>query len=228
MARCPGQDQRFWKLDDIFEVNCPQCGYSIEFWKDEPQVKCPKCKQVITNPKLDLGCAKWCKRAKECLGQLAGAQSNIMCNKLIEELRELAGDSHEVIASSLDVLSYATNIQAQEGGDPLVVKAAAILSGINSLPVCQDAQDDTGDSQNPLTRKILIKHGIDSEQINNICKVINACHQKNETDSVEFRIVYDAHLLSRLNRLAKSDSATITKDWKTTTAQKLADDLFQP
>ena len=43
MVRCPGQDQRFWKPGDIFEVKCPGCGGAVEFFKDEPKLKCPKC-----------------------------------------------------------------------------------------------------------------------------------------------------------------------------------------
>ncbi len=68
MVRCPGQDQRFWKPDDIFEVQCPGCGNTIEFFKDEPKLKCRKCKRLVLNPKINLGCAKWCKYAEQCLG----------------------------------------------------------------------------------------------------------------------------------------------------------------
>jgi hypothetical protein len=230
MARCPGQDQRFWKIDDIFEVNCPQCGNSVEFWKDEPQVKCPSCKQMITNPKLDLGCAKWCKRAKECLGQIAG-QESIMCNKLIEEFREVAGDAYEVVTSSLDILSFATNIQAQEGGEPLVVKASAILSGINNLPDHSNVGDSNGDAAddpNQLIRNILVKHGINSEQIDHICQIIYACHQNEDIDSVEFKIVSDAQRLSKLNLQIKTDPSTEIKEvWKTATAQRFSDNMSQ-
>ncbi|HHH76726.1 MAG TPA: hypothetical protein ENL03_06855 [Phycisphaerae bacterium] len=69
MPRCPGQDQRYWKPGDIFEWPCPCCGEKIEFWKDEPFLTCPSCKQQVSNPRIDLGCAAWCKHAKECLGE---------------------------------------------------------------------------------------------------------------------------------------------------------------
>ena len=68
MVRCPGQDQRFWKPEDIFEVACPGCEKKIEFFKDEPQLKCKNCERMVLNPKLNPGCTKWCKYAKECLG----------------------------------------------------------------------------------------------------------------------------------------------------------------
>ena len=75
MIRCPGQDLQFWRLEDIFEVACPYCRTGIEFWKDEPSVKCPRCRKVIVNPKLDLGCAQWCRHAEQCLGALVDPQS---------------------------------------------------------------------------------------------------------------------------------------------------------
>lgn len=67
MLRCPGQDQRFWKPKDIFEVQCPGCGEAIEFFKDELKLKCRKCRQMVINPKIELGCAQWCRYAEKCL-----------------------------------------------------------------------------------------------------------------------------------------------------------------
>lgn len=66
--RCPGQDMRYWKPDDIFYVVCPHCSEKIEFWKDEPMRVCKNCSQEVRNPRIDLGCAKWCKFADQCLG----------------------------------------------------------------------------------------------------------------------------------------------------------------
>jgi len=68
MTRCPGQDQRYWTADDIFDVPCPHCSFVIEFWKDEPFRICRECQKEVRNPRIDLGCAKWCKFADECLG----------------------------------------------------------------------------------------------------------------------------------------------------------------
>lgn len=68
--RCPGQDQRYWTPDDIYDVLCPHCRTEIEFWKDEPVRHCPGCEKPVRNPKLDTGCTEWCKFAGECLGVL--------------------------------------------------------------------------------------------------------------------------------------------------------------
>jgi hypothetical protein len=65
---CPGQDTRYWRPDDIFNVPCASCGASIEFFKDDAARRCPKCGTRVRNPRLSMGCAQWCSHAKECLG----------------------------------------------------------------------------------------------------------------------------------------------------------------
>ncbi len=92
MPRCPGQDQQFWKPDDIFEVTCPYCNTIIEFWKDDPGRKCPKCKSPVVNPKLDLGCAQWCANAQECLEDMTGPDSKHHFDKLMERTKEPSDD----------------------------------------------------------------------------------------------------------------------------------------
>ena len=66
--KCPGQDSRFWRPEDVFEVECGECGSLVEFFKDDAGRRCPTCGRRITNPRLSLGCAQWCQYAKECLG----------------------------------------------------------------------------------------------------------------------------------------------------------------
>ncbi len=68
MPRCPGQNPSQWKPEDVSEVKCSSCGRMLEFWKDEPARKCSKCGQEVRNPTIDMGCAKWCKFADQCLG----------------------------------------------------------------------------------------------------------------------------------------------------------------
>lgn len=63
---CPGSDMSTWTPDDIFEIACPRCGYGIEFFKDDPRRRCHGCGMVLTNPRLDVGCAAWCPAAAEC------------------------------------------------------------------------------------------------------------------------------------------------------------------
>ena len=224
MARCPGQDQRFWKPEDIFEVECPGCRKAVEFWKDEPQVKCPHCKQVIANPKLDLGCAKWCQYADECLGQLTVKDGQTLENKLIECLREIAGSDQETIRRSLEILIYAEKIQLEEGGNPLVIKASAILSQV--LNEYGDDRESTTVGQDLPVREILGKHGIDTELIEHVCRILTASPCGPDVNSLEFDIVSDSCSLAKLrHRIDSGGPATHELSWRTQTAQRLAAEM---
>jgi anaerobic ribonucleoside-triphosphate reductase len=68
--KCPGQDTRYWTPDDIYEVLCPHCDSSMEFFKDESVLPCPDCGKEVRNPKIDLGCATWCASGEQCLCRL--------------------------------------------------------------------------------------------------------------------------------------------------------------
>jgi len=67
-AQCPGQDTRYWRPGDIFNVTCAACGKDVEFFKDDAKRRCGTCGAEIRNPRLSAGCAGWCEHAKECLG----------------------------------------------------------------------------------------------------------------------------------------------------------------
>jgi len=91
MLRCPGQDLRFWKPDDIFEVKCPNCSKTIEFFKDKPKLKCRKCGQMVLNPKIDLGCAEWCRYAKQCIGISKARDSDISPGRPVNKKKKASG-----------------------------------------------------------------------------------------------------------------------------------------
>lgn len=52
--KCPRQDPQNLKPNDIFEVDCPQCGTSIEFWNKDTMTKCPKCNAIVENPRIEV------------------------------------------------------------------------------------------------------------------------------------------------------------------------------
>ena len=80
-SRCPGQDMRYWKPEDIFTMACPHCRADIEFWKDEPVRLCAGCHKEVRNPRIDQGCAEWCKHGPECLGPVAESPESPAVNK---------------------------------------------------------------------------------------------------------------------------------------------------
>jgi len=88
MVRCPGQDQRSWKPEDIFETQCPGCGQATEVFKDEPKPKRRKCGQMVFNPKIQLGCVQWCKYAEQCIADRPAQDGRDSADKTIDSIRE--------------------------------------------------------------------------------------------------------------------------------------------
>ena len=199
MVRCPGQDQRFWKPEDIFEVRCPGCNKSVEFFKDEPKLKCRNCGQAVVNPKIDLGCAQWCQYAEQCLSVSVKNEASVMQEKLIGQMANVFGSDQKRIDHARAVLNYAEQILSAEGGDPLVIKAAAILHDIGIHEAESKYNSSAGKYQEiegpPIAREILEKCGLDETLIAHICKIIANHHSAADIDTLEFSIVWDADWL---------------------------------
>jgi len=84
--KCPGQDTRYWKPGDIFEVKCPKCGNDVEFFKDDPARKCPKCGHRFLNPNLDFGCASYCPYAEQIGREESGNLAVILCAAYLHDI----------------------------------------------------------------------------------------------------------------------------------------------
>ena len=235
MVKCPGQDLRFWKPEDIFEVQCSSCGHPIEFFKDEPKLKCRKCGQMVANPKIDLGCAEWCQYGEQCLGISATKRATYMRDKLIYEMKKVFGEDTKRIGHALAVLDFAEKIQAQEGGDPLIVKAAAILHDIGIHEAEQKYGSSTGQYQEiegpPIAEEILKKYNLDSEAIEHIRNIIANHHTLNDFDTTEFRIILDADRLVNIPEDLSDASEEklkkiVEKHYKTQEGKRIANELF--
>lgn len=235
MVRCPGQDQRFWKPEDIFEVRCPGCEGTVEFFKDEPKQKCRRCGQMVVNPKIDIGCAEWCQYAEQCLGVSVGREVSAMRDKLIDEMKKVFAGDEKRIRHTLSVLDYAEQIQMAEGGDPLVVKAATILHDIG----IHEAESKYGSSagkyqeiEGPIiARGILAKYELDKAVVEHICRIIASHHSAKDIDTIEFRIVWDADWLVNLpedfaNASKEKLKEIIDKTFKTCKGRQVAIESF--
>ncbi len=222
MVRCPGQDLRFWKLGDIFDVSCPHCGTAVEFWKDEPIVKCPECQKTVTNPKLDLGCAQWCQHAEQCLGTLAD-RGDILSKKLIREMKSVLGDDRQKIDHALAVFGRARQILASEQGDARVVNAAAILHNLDAP--CPDREapatsESTKVVDPSIARGVLSRCGVDAGLAGTICELIAAHYRGMADDRMESRILWDAEWLARLRNSSAEEIGRYP--FKTTKGRELA------
>ena len=239
-VRCPGQDQRYWTPEDIFDIKCPFCAHEIEFFKDEPFLLCPGCKEEVRNPRIDLGCAKWCKYAEECLGKAIVEESDIgtasMCDQLIAEMKKLFGDDQQRIDHALKVLDYAGKISEVElQGDPLVIKAAAILHDIGIHNAERKHNSSDGRFQElegpPIARNIMIKLGIEEDLIEHVCRIVGSHHTADAVDTPEFRTIWDADWLVNIPAKCNGysqDKLTrfIDKIFKTARGKELAYNFF--
>ena len=188
MIKCPGQDQRFWKPEDIFEVPCTGCGQPIEFFKDEPKLKCRNCGQIVTNPKISLGCAEWCQYAEQCLGVGDIRDLRIKRDELINAMKTHFKREQRRIEHALAVLGYAEQIQSIEGGDPLIVRAAAIFHDIGIHEAERKYGSSTGKYQEiegpRIAEDILKKYDIPAETIEHICRIVANHHSAKDIDTI--------------------------------------------
>ena len=197
--RCPGQDLRYLNPEDVYEIRCPHCKKEIEFFKDEPSLRCPSCRRRVQNPKIDLGCAKWCAYAKECLGTVEDEEIASLCDRLILEMQQIFGTDQRRIDHAMKVLRYAEAIARHEEADPLVIRAAAILHDIG-IPACEQKYGSTaGGLQEkespPIARAILERLEVGTEAIEHVCKIIASHHSGKDIDTPEFRVVWDSDWL---------------------------------
>ena len=178
--RCPGQDMRFWKPEDIFTLKCPHCGNEVEFWKDEPFLICRKCGNEIRNPRIDLGCAKWCKFADQCLGRASKDES---AAPVIEKVKALLSSQFKMDAAAMKELEKACRLADDVLGgtkcDPCVVKTSLVLIFFSV----------DGKKYIDGVSEILGKAGISPDQQEKINAIVNAIITGTDSDSEELRTI---------------------------------------
>lgn len=204
--RCPGQDSRYWEADAIFEAECPQCGHLVEFFKDEPSRKCKNCGNKFVNPKMDFGCAAYCKYAQQCLGdlppELVAQRDNLMKDRVALEMKRYFDRDFKRIAHAARVARYSEQIVKAEGGDPAVVLSAAYLHdiGIKESERKYDScaaryQEEEGP---PIAREILTRLGARQELIEEVCDIVGHHHHPRDPETLNFKCVYDADFIVNL------------------------------
>jgi len=133
--KCPGQDSRTWGPEAIFESKCPECGGPVEFFKDESSRKCRKCGHKILNPKMDFGCAAYCRYAAQCLGEdmsseLLAKRTDLLKDRVAAEVKKALGRDFRRIGRALKVVEYSGKLIKAENADPAAATLAAYLSAL--------------------------------------------------------------------------------------------------
>jgi len=215
MLRCPGQDRRFWRPIDIFEMSCPYCGQKIEFWKDDPRRECLNCGKVVRNPQMNLGCAQWCQYAAECLGTLPdrGEIALPLEEQLKGVLYQQVRTQPERLQQAIAVVTWAETLMTVEGGDPAVIKPAALLLGVmlrikeNNHAAIDVLKDDS--FKEPLDWKAVLEQaGVESDRIAKVGEVVANMLAGKPQPTLEFAIVWDALHLTRFSFLRSAESSS--------------------
>ncbi len=133
-AKCPGQDRRNWKPEDIFEQACPHCGHEIEFWKTDAKRTCSQCHEQVLNPRFNLGCALWCAYADQCVGDISSIfteRPEALKDRLEIEARRFFKEEKERFRFTEEAARVAsTLLETEKEADPPVVIASVLLHDV--------------------------------------------------------------------------------------------------
>jgi hypothetical protein len=150
-------------------------------------------------------------------------------------MKRVFGRDERRIEHALAVLGYAERIQAVEGGDPFVIKAAAILHDIGILEAERKYGSSAGKYQEtegpPIAEEILKKLDIPAKIIDHICRIIANHHSAKDIDTTEFRIIWDADWLVNIpadfpDASEEKLQKIANKVFRTRQGQKIAKELF--
>lgn len=131
--QCPGQDNRYWDGEAVFEIPCPHCGHILEFFKDDSQRSCRECGNKVLNPRIDFGCAAYCSHAEQCLGsmppELLAKQKNLYKDKLNIAVRKHFADDEALYKKATLRAAIAEELsETDQGGfTPAVLTACLLL-----------------------------------------------------------------------------------------------------
>jgi hypothetical protein len=232
ITKCPGQDTRFWKPNDVYTVECPKCSKPVEFFKDDIRRRCKKCGHMFINPKLNLGCARWCQYADQCVGVIGKEEFKEI---IILAMKEHYSGDKERIDNALKVLRFVEDILEHEKGNPKVVIAAGILYDIGLHEVGKEperAKESDQEKDNlPTVRGILENSGSKAEVIEEVCQIIENHHHPENINTLNGKIVYDAVRL--VNGGLKYDTEDkgnlkkiINEGFFTATGKRKAEELY--
>ncbi len=148
-AKCPGQDRRNWKPEDIFEHPCPHCGGAIEFWKTDAKRVCPACFKPVLNPKFNLGCALWCVYADQCVGDISSVftdRPEALRDRLEAEVRGYFSGNKKRLQVTLRAAELASSLlEVERGAEPPVVVCTALMHDIGYSECREELGDVDGE-----------------------------------------------------------------------------------
>jgi HD superfamily phosphohydrolase YqeK len=211
--KCPGQDSRYWEPGAIFEAKCPKCGSDVEFFKDDASRKCKICDHRFLNPSMDFGCASYCKYAEQCIGnlppELIAQKEDLLKDRVAIEMKRYFNPDFKRIGHAGRVARYAEKLGKKEGGDLSIILTSAYLHDIGIKEAERKHKSSAARYQEeegpPVARTILNKLGANMELIDEVCDIIGHHHHPKEEETLNFKVLYDADLITNLEEKQKKE-----------------------
>jgi len=204
--KCPGQDTQYWSEDAIFETECPECGSPMEFFKDDATRRCSNCKKKIVNPKMDFGCAAYCKFAEQCLGTLpeefVAQREDLFKDRVAVEMKKYMGTDFKRIGHASKVANFAEKIAKKEKANLPVILCAAYLYNIGAKTALEKFDSDAPEyleKESPAVARTLMETlGAKDELITQVVALV-AVHQRPGQDAdMSQKVLHDAETLTHM------------------------------
>ena len=213
--KCPGQDTQYWQTGAIFDVKCPKCDHTVEFFKDDTSRKCGACGHRFINPNMDFGCASYCQYAEQCIGdlppELLAQKEDLLKDRVAIEMKRYFKSDFKRIGHATRVARYAERIGKREGGNLAVILSAAYLHDIGIVEAEKKYRSTAAKYQElegpPIAASILIKLGAKQALIEEVRDIVGHHHHPRSNDTINFKVVYDADLIENMDAKQKENPA---------------------
>lgn len=237
-AKCPGQDRRNWKPEDIFEHDCPHCGNPIEFWKTDAKRTCPECHEQVLNPKFNLGCALWCAYAEQCVGDISSIftqRPEALRDRLEIEVGRHFLEEKERFNFTLDASQLASRLlELEKEADPPVVVSSVLLHEVG-YPVCKKEIGDNGKLEHcipskskEIADKIMKDLTLPRQVREKTLAIISCSDEEKLAGDINYRLWQDILKLTRFKlkmdqgKVSGEDKEELIRNLKTESARKFA------
>ena len=204
--KCPGQDTLYWKPGAIYDVKCPECGKTVEFFKDDTARKCGHCGHRFVNPQMDFGCAAYCPYAEQCIGSLPeevlAQKQDLLKDRVAVEMKRFYKTDFKRIGLASRTARYAERIAKAQQANLPVVLCAAYLYGIDihaepngSGPAANETETAKGVG---VAESILSRLNADEQLIQTVCRIVSLPGRPGTDADSEHQIVWDANRIAAM------------------------------
>jgi putative nucleotidyltransferase with HDIG domain len=200
----------FMTARDVAEVECPQCGHTVEFWPDELMRECRRCGHRFRNPDNTLKCLEWCRYASQCMAALqesGDAWVGPLREELVERMKRAFGDDRGRIEHALAVLEVSEQVGREEGANPMVLVPAAVFHDIGRGASAGGGDEDHGEVGGRTAAELIEDIGFPPAVVKQILRLIEAHHERAAMAAMgpTGAVLFDADLIVNLEGSDEGD-----------------------